>query len=49
MHGAGSENWLCMERELEHPDLVLVEDEFGVEMVPLQNLLGRNDCYFVAD
>lgn len=40
-HGAGSEYWLCMERELRQPDLVLVEDELVVEIMPLQNFLGR--------
>lgn len=48
VHGAASENWLCW-RELKYPDLLLVADEFGVEMKPFQNLLGRDDCYFVAD
>lgn len=38
MPGAGSENWLCVERELK---LLPVEDELVVGILPLQNLLGR--------
>jgi len=41
VHTAGSENWLCAERGLQHPAPMLVKDEFVMEIMPLQYLLGR--------